>query len=233
MYIEGYNFAEDHLDSEFFNLLGCDFIEDGNNVNDIWNLRGARDSFTEDKYYDYGLAISSRCRPDVISAGNGFLLFESQDSLGYAVALNNGSYKVITSSFLLGALIDGENGNTKIELMNKYLDFFEGTLSVRDLTSVVKSPSGFELSQNYPNPFTHTTLINFKLLDKTDQWSLSVFNMLGQEVAKLNNLSGKNDIYSTTWDGKNNHEELLPSGTYIYRLKVGDRTMNRKMSLVR
>jgi len=214
-------------------LLGCNYIENGNNAGDIWSLNGNPGSFTENKYFEYGHIASPKCRPDVISAGDGLLLFNSQDTLGYAVAFDNGSYKVITSSFILGGLVDGDSSNTKIELMKSYLSFFEGTLSVKEIQSISQTPSSFKLSQNYPNPFNHTTLIKFTLTETTDQFNVSVFNMLGQEVARINNINSNSDNYTVIWDGTDKNKATLPSATYIYQLKVGNRSVSRSMNLVR
>ena len=233
MYIEGYNFAEDHQESEFFNSLGCDYIADGNEGSDIYHLDGKSNTFVEKMYFDYGLSTSPRVRPDVISANDGELLFCSQDSNGYAIAFDNGNYKTITSTFLFGALIDDSDQNTKVELMRRYLQFFEGTLSVDELDSKNKKSSGFQLSQNYPNPFYNTTLIKFQLDKSTNYVSLKIFNMLGQEVKSFNCFNGINGLYSLNWDGTNNHNEPLPTGTYIYQMKVGERSFRRKMNLIR
>ena len=233
MYIEGYNFAEDHCTSEFFNLLGCDFISNGNDVDDILRLSGIEGSFVENMYFDYGHSVSSRVRPDVIGANEGDLLFDTQDSLGYAVVYDNGQYKVISSSFLLGALLDGDGKNTKNDLMKQYLNFFEGTLSIRDVTSRTKARSGFELYQNYPNPFVYSTEIKFQLFEKADYVTLTIFNLMGQEVLKLNNFIGNGESYSVFWDGKNINNDYLPSGTYIYKLQIGNKCLSRRMNLIR
>ncbi|MBC8183132.1 T9SS type A sorting domain-containing protein [candidate division KSB1 bacterium] len=233
MYVEGYNFAEDHHESDFFNSLGCAYVADGNEVGDIWFLEGDSNTFVENMYFDYGHFPSPIVRTDVIGADEGQLLFSSQDSMGYAVAYDNGNYKVVTSTFLLGALIDGEAPNTKVELMRRYLQFFEGTLSVEEINSRNSTPEKFTLNQNYPNPFKNTTVIEFNLVESSDHFWLTIFNMLGQEVKRLNYFNGFNGNYSLIWDGTNKNNEFLPSGTYIYQLKVGEKSISRRMNLIR
>ena len=45
-------------------------------------------------------------------------------------------------------------------------------------------PESFTLYQNYPNPFNSQTVITF-ILDKTQQVTLEVYNVLGQKIAAL------------------------------------------------
>ncbi len=210
--------------------MGCNYIADGNEVGDIYHLEGDSNTFIENMYFDYGHIPSPIVRTDVISADAGKLLFSSQDSMGYAVVFDNGNYRVITSTFLFGALIDDSDQNTKVELMRRYLQFFEGTLSVGEIRSKNTKPSGFSLNQNYPNPFYNTTLIKFNLETKMDKASLKIFNMLGDEVKTLNNFKGN---FSFIWDGRNNNNLVLPSGTYIYQLRVGEKSVSKKMNLIR
>jgi hypothetical protein len=233
LYIEGYNFAEDHHESDFFNSLGCDYVADGNEIGDIWSLQGESNTFVESKNFEYGHFPSPIVRTDVIGANEGQLLFSSQDSMGYAVMYDNGNYRVITSTFLFGALIDGVEQNTKVELMKRYLQFFEGTLSVEEISSRNSTPEHFTLNQNYPNPFSEKTLIKFHLKKTLEQPSLQIFNVLGQEVKKLNDFSGVNGNYSFSWDAMDNNNLPLPSGTYIYKLIIGNRSVSRKMNLAR
>lgn len=233
LYVEGYDFPSDHKNSEFFKMLGCDYVEYGLLEKDIRTLYGETGSFVSDMTFQYGHTPTNRTRTDVIASNSGQLLFSSQDSLGYAVAYDNGGYRVIVSTFLFGALADGDSINTKTELMERYMQFLQGTSSVKNIYSDVLSPVNFKLFSNYPNPFSYSTTINFKLTENNNDVCLTIFNMLGQEILRLKNLSYYNGNYSTIWDGKDNNNLPLPAGTYIYQLKMGNRSVSRKMNLVR
>jgi len=76
----------------------------------------------------------------------------------------------------------------------------------------VISPAVFALEQNYPNPFNPSTTINFSLAADS-KVSLSVFDVLGQEVANLisgNLAAGSHEI--------NFNASNVNSGVYFYRI---------------
>ncbi|MBU1919251.1 T9SS type A sorting domain-containing protein [bacterium] len=89
-------------------------------------------------------------------------------------------------------------------------------------------PKSFELYQNYPNPFNPSTSLQFDLA-KNMNVTLSVFNVLGQEVATLlNNKALTAGVHVTDFDASN-----LPSGVYIYQLKAEGLSQSRKMILLK
>ncbi|MEW6049759.1 MAG: M6 family metalloprotease domain-containing protein [Candidatus Zixiibacteriota bacterium] len=93
-------------------------------------------------------------------------------------------------------------------------------------------PISIDLSQNYPNPFNPSTQIEFSLSDSGPA-RLEIFNLLGQKVRTLvdgRELSGGSTV---VWDGTTDAGTEVSSGVYMYRLTVGDRSMVRKMMLVR
>jgi hypothetical protein len=88
--------------------------------------------------------------------------------------------------------------------------------------------TNYTLEQNHPNPFNPTTRITYTLA-KSRQISLVIYNMLGQEVARMvdNQLrsAGKHVV---VWDGKDH-----PSGVYYYQLMGSGFHITRKMLLVK
>jgi hypothetical protein len=83
------------------------------------------------------------------------------------------------------------------------------------------------LSQNYPNPFNPSTVINFSL-PQDAQVKLTVYDMLGREVAVMVNELRSAGTYSIAVDGRS-----MASGIYVYRLEAGNRTFTRKMTLIK
>jgi hypothetical protein len=115
-------------------------------------------------------------------------------------------------------------GATNLDTINFYLD----TLSLIGLHNISTSvPKSYMLGQNYPNPFNPATNIKFSI-HKTGFVSLSVYNILGQEIAVLVNEELKQGEYKFVFDALN-----LPSGIYFYTLKTGSFAETKKMVLIK
>nr|MDA3872029.1 T9SS type A sorting domain-containing protein [Candidatus Neomarinimicrobiota bacterium] len=98
-----------------------------------------------------------------------------------------------------------------------------------DLTAVkpVTTPEGFSLSQNYPNPFNPTTTIDFTLNEAANV-KLQVYNLRGQLIETLVDGYKNASTYNVVFDGAN-----YASGTYIYRLSIGNASEVKKMVLLK
>jgi hypothetical protein len=83
----------------------------------------------------------------------------------------------------------------------------------------VTIPAGFALHANYPNPFNPTTQITYDLPEASNV-RLSVYNVLGQEVARLVDGAIGAGYQTVEWNTANNAGLALPSGIYFYRLKA-------------
>jgi len=93
-------------------------------------------------------------------------------------------------------------------------------------------PTTFSLKQNYPNPFNPATTINYQLPRNTNV-TLTVYNILGQEVVRLVNQYMPAGRHSVVWNGRTNSGQIAASGVYIYRIMAGNFITARKMLLVR
>lgn len=105
------------------------------------------------------------------------------------------------------------------------------------VTSVWKNPTAtnptaFDLAQNYPNPFNPSTQIRYQLAKSTPV-KLTVFNVLGKEIATLVNQKQQSGSYTVTWDGRDNSGALVGSGVYFYRIEAGDFVKTQKMMFVK
>lgn len=96
----------------------------------------------------------------------------------------------------------------------------------------VATPAGFELSQNYPNPFNPETTIRFQL-PQSAQVSLTVYNVLGQQIRTLATGQYPAGVHSVRWDSRDNFGNPVSSGMYFYLFRAGEFSQVKKMSLMR
>ncbi len=87
-------------------------------------------------------------------------------------------------------------------------------------------PRAFVIEQNYPNPFNPSTEIKYHV-SANEVVKLRIFNQLGQVVTTLVDKPHPPGTYSVMWDAKD-----IPSGTYYYRLEVGNEVMPAKKAVL-
>lgn len=91
----------------------------------------------------------------------------------------------------------------------------------------VTLPLQFSIAQNYPNPFNPATVIRYQI-PAMGFVELKVYDVLGREVETLVNEIKAAGEFSATFDASD-----FSSGVYIYRLWLDDRTLTKKMVLIR
>jgi hypothetical protein len=105
-----------------------------------------------------------------------------------------------------------------------------GTVTFDTPTTAGRVPVGTLLSQNAPNPFTHTTAIRFS---SPVSHELTVYDVVGRRVQTLHRGAGAGGETTVLWNGRNARGEPVGSGVYYYRLKTADGTVTRRMIVVR
>jgi len=93
-------------------------------------------------------------------------------------------------------------------------------------------PKEFSLSQNHPNPFNPSTIIDFALPTRADV-SINIYNVLGQKIKTLVNKEYNAGYYKETWDGTVENGALAASGIYFYKIDAGEFTATKKMILLK
>ena len=78
-------------------------------------------------------------------------------------------------------------------------------------------PDVFDLRQNYPNPFTSSTTIEYDV-PETQQIVLRIFNIRGQLVKTLVEEEQSAGYKSVTWDGTNNNGDSVSAGIYFCQM---------------
>jgi hypothetical protein len=89
------------------------------------------------------------------------------------------------------------------------------------------TPTDLHLAQNFPNPFNPSTLINYHI-PEAGYVTLKVYDVIGNVVANLVSENKGQGSYSVSFDASN-----LPSGIYVYQLKVNSFIETKKMILMK
>ncbi len=166
----------------------------------------------------------------------GFHLFRAE--------AERGSYVRLTAELIKGAGTSNEKHSYRFEdtqvqegktYYYRLADVdFRGVLRLHGPVSatVRTGPRSYTLEQNYPNPFNPTTSISFSL-QEGGYTTIKVFNMLGQEVKTLLECELSAGRHQVTWDGTDNHGDMVPTGLYVYTLTVNGYRASRKMTFAR
>ncbi len=150
-----------------------------------------------------------------ISLVNGYYCVDSLPSGVYELIVDRMGYA--GGSFIV--TLTGSSLNN----VNFYLD--DILLPVSGVTGEL--PKDFRLSQNHPNPFNPATSIEFSIPE--DSYAkLTIYDVLGREVAVLFDQQLKRGVYRETWNAAN-----YPSGVYFYKLQTEGFTETKKMVLLK
>jgi len=112
----------------------------------------------------------------------------------------------------------------------RILDVLSPT-SVGDADPAI-APDNFSLMQNYPNPFNPETKIQFRIPNSTHV-TLKVYNLLGQEIARLVDGVLEAGVQTVRWNGSDHNGNPVSSGVYFYKIETTAFTKVMKMTLVR
>lgn len=111
-------------------------------------------------------------------------------------------------------------------------DYFtpDDILSAQD-TEVIPD-KGNTLKQNYPNPFSAGTIIEFEIA-QPDLVELLIYDFSGNLVKSLSHKNYSKGKYSLYWDGKNDNGTHVDSGMYIFILEADNRMLSKKMICIK
>ncbi len=148
---------------------------------------------------------------------------------------------VITGSHNWSSSAENSNDeNTLIiqndQVANYYLQEFAAryyeaggmdSILISSVDDIFSTPTSYSLYQNYPNPFNPVTTIRFQIPSR-QKVELTVFDILGREVANLLNEEKLAGVYEVKFNASN-----LASGVYFYRLKTQDFIESKKLLLLK
>lgn len=109
-------------------------------------------------------------------------------------------------------------------IINPNPDMYIPITDVSPVSGIIKD---FALSQNYPNPFNPGTTISYSL-EKRSEVKISVYDLLGHEVAILVDGMRSAGTHKVQFDGSN-----MSSGIYFYKLQSEGKVISKKMALIK
>jgi hypothetical protein len=155
----------------------------------------------------------------------------------------NFSLNLVSNTIIEGVSAYHTDGNmTKIVIVTPIDgDIFETSneFSISEVTTVNSEDyinseiiQSYALATNYPNPFNPSTTISYEIMGDSNV-NISIYNIMGQEVANLVNDFKISGSYSVVWNGTNSGGVEMPSGVYIMKLNTKSHSITNKLSLLR
>lgn len=132
------------------------------------------------------------------------------------------AHMLFNSDRLAGNHVSGNHPQVPVAI--RYLRFGYIDLSAEPEEG---SSMKFTLGQNYPNPFNAISNFEFQISNLSNV-SLTVYDLLGREVAVIVNARLTPGRHTLQWDATGQ-----PSGVYFYQLATNDVVLTRKLVLIR
>ncbi len=159
--------------------------------------------------------------PMFVSSYSGDVLLVGDGTIKGKVATNSknegiatlGSQVYVANAYDVGTF----NAGTSISILSLILTSVDGGSNV----------SGTTLAQNYPNPVQSWTAIPFSL-EAPSSVTVALYSVTGELVAELAHRQLEAGNHELLFDASE-----LQSGSYIYTLHVGERTLTKRMKVVR
>jgi hypothetical protein len=159
---------------------------------------------------------------------------------GTPLTIVEGDSVMLSQAFTCPAAINWENSEIIVFVQSEpgreILQSAKITLSelqeqtgIEDYTNI---PQTFSLEQNYPNPFNAVTKIMYSLSNESNV-RLTVYDLTGRQVVCLQNGKQGTGHYQINWNGADSNGKTVSSGIYFYRLEAGDKSVTKRMALLK
>jgi len=228
LYIESVDLAKDLQNTELIQYLGVDFDDDGSGREIEFLYGSAFPLFPELDFYYRG-GPDAHYRVDHLTGFEATLLFASDDGYQRMFFNENDVFKVISSSIVLGALVNGNNLNRKPYLVSEIVDcFLDSTLiSGTPGSDQLRVEGDFKL---YPNPFTQHCNIIIEI-DKPSEIRIEIYSLFGELVNEIHSgvlVEGRHqfDWFACDRDGRKSK-----AGMYFVRFTINGQLFTRSIIL--
>lgn len=153
-------------------------------------------------------------------------MFTCDGNFGRMVLKNTSNYDVISSSVVIGALVNGDSLNLKpylmAEIVNEFLDY-------DPFVSIDEHKSEILFAQSYPNPFINETCIQYQL-QNPGRVAVQIFDAHARLVKTIFDKTQLQGIHKVSWDATNSQGEHIKPGIYFYQLTSGGDVSTGKMT---
>ena len=163
----------------------------------------------------------------------------TNDSLGYGEwELDDGSGPVIIDDMGVTYVPDsGQIYTVTGPVMYSYGDFM---MEPRDSNDIIEGGGISEISGNtkeftysvFPTISTKSVQINFTV-NKAIHTEVSIFSITGRKIATLLSENLKKGEHTILWNGTTTSGEYVPSGIYFVKARMGEKTVTKKVSILR
>jgi PKD repeat protein len=169
---------------------------------------------------------------DTTIPGNGSIIFRvsAVDTTGYELSYqwfrNNTQVSGDTVYNYVSPSPIERTDTIKVTITNQYNSIERvWQVHIDPLTEVeeIEETFDFYLTQNFPNPFNPSTVIQYSLAQE-DFVNLTIYNILGEQAAVLVQENQKAGRYNITFDASG-----LSNGIYFYKLIAGNNVGIKKM----
>ena len=151
---------------------------------------------------------------DILNTNYGVSTYE------YAMLMSNNSLALAYIYYIVEAT-DGE-----FNVVSDSGKFVLNNVSLS--TQIDIKPERFSLHQNYPNPFNPSTTIAYDL-PIASIVNITIYDMMGRKIKTLVNEHEAAGFKYTQWDGRNDKNESVSAGLYVYLLQTEKFMQNKKM----
>ncbi len=117
-------------------------------------------------------------------------------------------------------------------------DHYPRVFDISGMDTGIQSGSNVRFNNNavllsgYPNPFSQSTRLHYKL-EQASEVYLAVYDISGRHIKTLVRGPGPAGVQSIRWNGTDTQNRPVGSGVYIYRLRIGNTWYAQKGVIIR
>ena len=113
-------------------------------------------------------------------------------------------------------------------------DIVNITITISDVLSSSSEniPEKLSIRLAHPNPFNNSVSISFEI-PHSKNVNLSIFDMKGRNIRRMNLGVLGSGLHKVLWDGKNEHGFEIKSGLYFVRFEGGNNSFIKKVTYLK